>query len=159
MLWTGESHREKDEFCRDLVLRSFNLLELPVDILVPAALENQITRDNVDRIKAKIVVEGANGPTTPDADQALFEKGIMLVPDILANAGGVTTSYFEWVQDLQYLFWNVEEVNSRLKLIMDTAFDKVAEGAAKKKVDMRTAANMIAIKDVAMAMELRGVYP
>jgi len=140
-------------------LTNEELLEFDCDILVPAALENQITKANADRIKAKIIVEGANGPTTPDADQILFERGTMLVPDILANAGGVTASYFEWVQDLQYLFWTTEEVNGRLKQIMDNAFDQVSAGAAKKKTDMRTAADMIAISEVAKAMELRGTFP
>ncbi|QLH75704.1 MAG: Glu/Leu/Phe/Val dehydrogenase [Methanomassiliicoccales archaeon] len=135
------------------------LLELDCDLLVPAALENQITRANADRIKARMIVEGANGPTTPDADAILFEREIMLVPDILANAGGVTASYFEWVQDLQYLFWTVEEVNGRLKQIMDASFDKILELSRQKKVDMRTAANIIAIKDVARAIELRGLFP
>ncbi len=135
------------------------LLELECDILVPAALENQITKANVDRIKASIVVEGANGPTTPEADEVLWQRGVMLVPDILANAGGVTASYFEWVQDLQYFFWTTEEVKQRLKTIMDDSFERVHTAAQKAKVDMRTGANMLAIKEVARAIELRGLFP
>jgi glutamate dehydrogenase (NAD(P)+) len=135
------------------------LLELDCDILVPAALENQITHSNADKIKAQIVVEGANGPTTPDADGILMERGIMLVPDILANAGGVTASYFEWVQDLQYFFWTGEEVRERLRQIMIGSFQKVYDLATTNKVDMRTGANMLAIKEVSRAIELRGIYP
>ncbi len=135
------------------------LLELECDILVPAALESQITKANVERIKASIVVEGANGPTTPEADEVLWQRGVMLVPDILANAGGVTASYFEWVQDLQYFFWTTEEVKQRLKTIMDDSFERVHTAAQKAKVDMRTGANMLAIKEVARAIELRGLFP
>jgi len=135
------------------------LLELECDILVPAALENQITHLNADKIRAGIVVEGANGPTTPEADIILQEKGIMLVPDILANAGGVTASYFEWVQDLQYFFWTWEETKDRLRTIMDNSFGLVYDISKKNKVDMRTGANMLAIKEVSKAIELRGIFP
>jgi glutamate dehydrogenase (NAD(P)+) len=135
------------------------LLELDCDILIPAALENVITGKNANVIKAKVVVEGANGPTTPDADEVLFRKGIMLVPDILANAGGVTTSYFEWVQDLQYFFWTTEEVNQRLHKIMSAAFERVYGLSVANWIDMRTAANMIAIGEVAKAMKMRGLVP
>jgi glutamate dehydrogenase (NAD(P)+) len=135
------------------------LLELECDILIPAALENVITAENADKIHAKIVVEGANGPTTPDADEILFRRSIMLVPDILANAGGVTASYFEWVQDLQYFFWTAEEVNQRLHKIMSAAFERVYGLSVANWIDMRTAANMIAIGEVAKAMQLRGLVP
>lgn len=135
------------------------LLELPVDVLVPAALENQITDRNADKIKAKLVVEGANGPTTPDADALLWEKGIFLIPDILANAGGVVVSYFEWVQDLQSFFWSEDEVNNRLHQIMTRGFDEVYAMAKERNLDMRTAAMAIAVKRVADATRTRGIYP
>lgn len=135
------------------------LLELDCDLLIPAALENVITEKNAKNIRAKIVVEGANGPTTPEADEILFKGGVMLVPDILANAGGVTVSYFEWVQDLQYFFWNAEEVKERLRSIMTGAFNRVYGVSSANWIDMRTAANMIAIGEVAKAMQLRGVVP
>jgi glutamate dehydrogenase (NAD(P)+) len=135
------------------------LIELDCDILVPAALENVITAENASKIKAKIVVEGANGPTTPDADTVLFKNGIILVPDILANAGGVTVSYFEWVQDLQFFFWTIEQINERLKDVMTSSFRRVYNLAQANKTDLRTAAYMVALREVARAFELRGIYP
>ena len=135
------------------------LLELDCDILVPAAIENQITRKNAPRIKAKIIVEGANGPTTPEADEILNEKGIFIVPDILANAGGVTVSYFEWVQNLQELIWSEEEVLDRLKRIMQRGFKEVLEISLSKKIPMRIAALVLGIGRVAEATRLRGIYP
>jgi glutamate dehydrogenase (NAD(P)+) len=135
------------------------LLELQCDFLVPAALENVINDKNADRIAAKIVVEGANGPTTPKADEVLLQKKIMVVPDILSNAGGVTVSYFEWVQDLQFFFWTLDEVNERLRQVMTSAYGKVRTLADHKEVDMRTAADMIAMGDVARAVQLRGIFP
>jgi glutamate dehydrogenase (NAD(P)+) len=135
------------------------LLEVDCDILVPAALENQITRHNAPRIKAKIVAEAANGPTTPEADEILYQRGIFLIPDILCNAGGVTVSYFEWVQDMQSFFWTEDRINESLKTIMDQAFTSVHEMSARAEVHMRTAAYMVAVNRVAEATTLRGLYP
>lgn len=135
------------------------LLELDCEVLVPAALENEITRENADRIKARVISEGANGPTTPEADAILFDKGIFVIPDILANAGGVTVSYFEWVQGLQSFFWTEEEVNKNLEKIMVKAFQDVLTISQQKKVDMRIAAYILAIDRVATATLLRGIYP
>lgn len=135
------------------------LLELDCDILVPAAIENQITKENASRIKAKIISEGANGPTTPEADEILNDKGIFIVPDILANAGGVTVSYFEWVQNLQELIWSEEEVLDRLARIMQRSFREVLEISQSRKIPMRTAALVLGIGRVAEAMRLRGIYP
>jgi glutamate dehydrogenase (NAD(P)+) len=135
------------------------VLEVECDVLIPAALENQITLENAYRVKAKIIAEAANGPTTPGADRILYEKGIMVIPDILANAGGVTVSYFEWVQDLQELFWEVEEVNRKLEKIMGKAFDAVYSTAKQYKVDMRIGAYILAVDRVAKATESRGIWP
>jgi glutamate dehydrogenase (NAD(P)+) len=135
------------------------LLELECTVLVPAAMEGVIVGGNADRIRASIVAEGANGPTLPEADRVLFERGIMLIPDILANAGGVTASYFEWVQDLQFYFWSVTEVNERLNRIMTTAFNRVHSHSAERKVDLRTGAYLLAVREVVNAIEMRGIYP
>ncbi len=135
------------------------LLELPCDILVPAALEGVITKENAPRIKARIMAEAANGPTTPEADPILFANNVFVIPDILANAGGVTVSYFEWVQNLEMLHWSEDDVNQRLRDIMMRSFQEVREIAAKERVDMRTAAYILAVGRVAEATLLRGVYP
>ena len=135
------------------------LLELEVDILVPAAIENQITGENARNIRAKIIVEGANGPTNPEADRILYDRGIYMVPDILANAGGVIVSYFEWVQDLQHFFWQENEVNNRMEQILLKAYTDVAAMARAEKVDMRTAAYLIGVQRVADASSIRGIYP
>jgi glutamate dehydrogenase/leucine dehydrogenase len=135
------------------------LLELDCDILIPAALENQVTEANAPRIRAKIVAEGANGPVTPAADRILYEKQIFLIPDVLCNAGGVTVSYFEWVQDLQGLFWDEAQVNQQLERIIKRAFQEVNDVATTQKTDRRTAAYMLAVKRVAEATRVRGLFP
>ena len=135
------------------------VLELPCEILIPAALENQITMQNAERVQARIVAEAANGPTTPDADLVLHNRGIMVIPDVLANAGGVTVSYFEWVQDLQELFWDEDDVNRRLERVMVKAFADVHATATKHNVEMRTGAYILAIERVANAMRTRGIWP
>jgi len=135
------------------------LLAMPADILAPCALENQITGENAGAVKAKIIVEGANGPTTPEADEILAKAGVVVVPDILANAGGVTVSYFEWVQDLQANFWDEEDVNRSLDRLMMRSFQDVSDVAAREKCDLRTAAQILAISRVAKAATLRGIYP
>lgn len=135
------------------------LLERDCDVLVPAALENVITAENAPRIKAKIVAEAANGPTTPQADRILYDRGIMVLPDILANAGGVTVSYFEWVQDLQENFWEEAEINARLHRIMTHAFRETHAAATRMSVDMRRGAYALAVSRVADATKLRGLYP
>ena len=134
-------------------------MELECDILVPSALGNQITTENASRLRCRMVVEGANGPTTPEADTVLYDRGIFLVPDILANAGGVTVSYFEWVQNLQELLWSEEEVSDRLQRIMSKAFGETLEISMKEKVHMRTAAYILGVGRVAKAVQLRGIYP
>ncbi len=135
------------------------LLELECEVLVPAALENQITLENASRIRAKIVAEAANGPTTPGADEVLYKNGIFLIPDILTNAGGVTVSYFEWVQSLQSFFWEEEQVNQHLEKVMTRAFREVLAIAGKYNVHMRTAAYILAVGRVAEATRIRGIYP
>lgn len=135
------------------------LLTEDVDILIPAALEGAITGRNAGAIRAQLVAEGANGPTTPEADAILFERDITVIPDILCNAGGVTVSYFEWVQSLQHFFWSLEEVKERLENVMVRAFQGVWETATTEKVDLRTAAYMAAMRKVADAYQVRGIYP
>ncbi len=136
-----------------------DVLEVECDVLIPAALENQITEDNVDRIKTRIVAEAANGPTTPAADRILHEKNVFLIPDILANAGGVTVSYFEWVQDLQQFFWSESDINMKLREIMVKAFGEVRDMSQKHQVNMRTGAYMLAVQRVADAIMIRGIFP
>ncbi|MFQ5949528.1 MAG: Glu/Leu/Phe/Val dehydrogenase [Nitrospiria bacterium] len=135
------------------------LLELPCDVLVPAAISGQITEENAERISCKILVEAANGPTTPIADKILQDRGLFLIPDILANAGGVTVSYFEWVQGLQNFFWKGEEINKKLRDIVTSAFQTVLHLSQSEKVDMRMAALMQAIKKIAEAKSARGLFP
>lgn len=140
-------------------LSNTELLELPCDVLVPAAISAQITHENARKIKAKLLVEGANGPCTPDADHILQDMGVFLVPDILANAGGVVVSYFEWVQDLQNFFWEENQVNERLSKIMRSAYANVEQTMRLHKTDMRTAALIIGVKRVADATIKRGIFP
>jgi glutamate dehydrogenase (NAD(P)+) len=135
------------------------LLELPCDILLPAAMENQIGEDNAPRIRARVIVEGANGPTSPEADDILYDRGITLLPDIFANAGGVTVSYFEWVQALQAFPWTEQQVNERLKQIMSDSFNAVYETSKQHRVNMRTGAMVYAVTRVADFTRLRGIYP
>ena len=135
------------------------LLALDCDMLFPSAISAQITGENAGNIKAKLVVEGANGPTTPDADHILSDRGIMVVPDVLANAGGVVVSYFEWVQDLQNFFWEEDEVNKKLERIMKHSFAQVYATMQQHKTDMRTAAYIIGVKRVADATVMRGIFP
>lgn len=132
------------------------LLELPVTVLAPCALEDQITKDNADKIQARIVAEGANGPTTPEANDILHERGVLVIPDILANAGGVTVSYFEWVQNMYGYYWTEKEVHDRLQRLMVDAFAEVYDRSGSYKTDMRTAAYIIALERLAEAMRLRG---
>lgn len=135
------------------------LLALPVDFLIPAAMEGQLTRFNADAVQARFVIEGANGPTTPAADEILNEKGILVVPDILANAGGVTVSYFEWVQDLQFYFWDENEVNQRLHRILTRAYREVMAEAQGRKLPMRDAAMTLGVSRVVESTQIRGIYP
>ena len=136
-----------------------DVLEVPCEILVPSALEGQITERNAGRVKARLIVEGANGPTTPEADAILQDRKVLVVPDILANAGGVTVSYFEWVQDLQSFFWSEEEINERLERIMVRSFREVLAVSQERQVEMRTAALVKAVQRVADALMTRGIYP
>ncbi len=157
----GHAAREKTlrGFAGGQTITNAELLELECDVLIPAAVANQLTQLNAGRIRARIIAEAANGPTTPDADRIFSERGIVVLPDILANAGGVTVSYFEWVQDLQSYFWTEEIVNSNLRKIMEAAFDRVWEGSRKDKCDLRTAALMTGIRTIGNSAELRGLYP
>ena len=135
------------------------LLELPVTVLVPAALENQINGSNADKIRAKLIVEAANGPTAAEADPILNDKGVVIVPDILSNAGGVVVSYFEWVQNIQSVSWTEEEVNAKLERIMNNSFDAVYNIAQEKKVPLRTGAYLIAVDRVVKAKKARAIWP
>ena len=154
----AQQHDTVDGFPGADPLNCENLFKLDVDVLIPAALENQITMDNAPAIRAKVIIEGANGPTTPDANRHLHDRGVFIVPDILANSSGVTTSYFEWVQDRYGYFWTEKEVNERLEAKMCEAFGAVLQTSLKYKVDMRTAAYIVAINRVAIVTRMRGMY-
>jgi glutamate dehydrogenase (NAD(P)+) len=135
------------------------VLEVPCDILIPAATENQLTGHNAPNVQARLIAEAANGPTTPEADRIFFERGVRVIPDILANAAGVTVSYFEWVQDLQSFFWTSDQIAEKLSHVMTQAYGEVSTLAERERCDMRLAAYMLAISRVANATQLRGVYP
>jgi glutamate dehydrogenase (NAD(P)+) len=158
MIEYSKQHKTIDGFPGGDPIENDQLFSLDVDVLVPAALENQITEENASVIKAKIVAEGANGPTTPEAHRQLHERGVFVIPDILANAGGVTTSYFEWVQDRHGYFWEEQEVNKRLEAKMMEAFHDVLQTSIRYKTDMRTAAYIVAISRVATVTKMRGMY-
>jgi glutamate dehydrogenase (NAD(P)+) len=158
MLDYAKQHKTIDGFPGGEPIDNEQLFALDVEVLVPAALENQITLDNAAMIRARVVAEGANGPTTPEAHKHLHERGIFVIPDILANAGGVTTSYFEWVQDRHGYFWEEDEVNRRLEAKMVEAFDDVLKTSMKYKTDLRTAAYIVAISRVATVTKMRGMY-
>jgi glutamate dehydrogenase (NAD(P)+) len=160
MAYTATSrHHQLAGYKNAQPITNAELLALDCDVLAPCALENQITEENANDVKAYLIVEGANGPTTPEADDILFAKGVEIIPDILANAGGVTVSYFEWVQGLQSFFWDVEEVNRQLRRVLIKAYDDVVRNRDIHKVDMRTAAQITAIKRVGDATKTRGIYP
>jgi glutamate dehydrogenase (NAD(P)+) len=151
-------HRSIQGYVKGQAIDNKTLLELPCDILIPAATEDQITVSNANNIKARLICEGANGPTTLDADRILEQKGITVIPDILANAGGVTVSYFEWVQDRMGYFWREDVVNERLQDVLVASFGEVASYVKKFKVNFRTAAYMLGIQRVVDTIKTRGVY-
>ncbi len=146
-------------FPGSVAVSNAELLELPCEFLIPAAIEGQITAENAPRVQARVIVEGANGPTTPEADLILGERGVLVVPDILANAGGVIVSYFEWVQDIQSYFWSAEEINAHLERLLETSYKKVAALSVSHRVSLRTGALIFAVKRVADAVVTRGIYP
>jgi len=158
--WTQQGNFLKDyKIDKNKLITNTELLATKCDILVPAALENQITLENVNDIKCKIILEGANGPTTPEADRILFDKGIHVIPDILANAGGVCVSYFEYVQDIRAYFWDLDRINRELKRIMIEAFEDVYNIHKERNIPLRTAAYIIAVSRIAKAFDLRGIFP
>jgi glutamate dehydrogenase (NAD(P)+) len=155
----SQEHGSIAGFPGSTAVSNAELLELECDVLVPAAVEGQIRADNAGQLRCKILAEGANGPTTPDADAILRERGITVIPDILCNAGGVIVSYFEWVQDLQQFFWAEDEVNERLRRILGRAFDALWERAETGEQTLRDAAMDLAVQRVAEALTVRGLYP
>ena len=158
--WTRSGNYLKDyQDDRYKLISNDDLLTTECDILIPAALENQITGANVDDVKCKIILEGANGPTTPEADNVLFNKGIHVIPDILANSGGVCVSYFEYVQDIRAYFWDLERINKELNRIILEAFEEVYLVYKERNISLRTAAYIIAVSRIARAIELRGIFP
>jgi glutamate dehydrogenase (NAD(P)+) len=159
LAWSLEGSRFLRDWPGGLHTSRTEILEVPCDVLVPAALERQIDADRAARLTCELVVEAANGPTTPEADEILAARGITVVPDILANAGGVTVSYFEWVQDQQKFFWDADEVSSRMRQLMHAAFDRVIDAAERLDVSWRTAALTVAVERVAEAARMRSLYP
>lgn len=158
--WTREGNYLKDYTDKRYeLITNDELLTIDCDVLIPAALENQITHKNANNIKCKIILEGANGPVTPKADRMLFEKGILILPDILANSGGVCVSYFEYVQDIRAYFWELDRINKELKKIILRAFEEVYEVSKERNITLRTAAYVIAVTRIAKAIELRGIFP
>ena len=156
--WVYRQRKPLPEYPEGERTSSQEILFRPCEVLVPAAVENQITSENAHRIDCKVLCEGANGPTTAYADAILQDKDVFVLPDILANAGGVTVSYFEWVQDRQGMFWREGEVNQRLQDVMDRSFEEVVQLREAHNVTNRTAAYMLAIRRVASALRLRGIY-
>ncbi|MFX0027809.1 MAG: Glu/Leu/Phe/Val dehydrogenase [Candidatus Hermodarchaeota archaeon] len=158
--WTKKGNYLKD-YKEDNynIITNAELLATKCDILIPAALENQITKENANNINCKIILEGANGPTTPEADRILFEKGIPVIPDILANAGGVCVSYFEYVQDIQSYFWDLDRINKELKRILIEAFEDVYKISQERNIALRTAAYILSVSRIAKAYDLRGIFP
>jgi len=154
-----QAKRTVADFPEGEAITNADLLTLPCDILVPAAVERQITTTNAGKIQCRILAEGANGPTTPEADIILQQRGIFVIPDVLCNAGGVTVSYFEWVQDLQNYFWTETQINRRLKQVLIKAFREVYAEANRAQVDMRTAALMLGVGRVANGEHVRGLFP
>jgi len=152
-------HRSVAGFTGGEALPADAFWEVDCDIAIPAALEAQITRENAHRIKARMVIEGANGPTTPEADDILRDRNVLVLPDVIANAGGVTVSYFEWVQDFSSFFWDEEEINARLVRIMKAAFASIWQTASDHKVSLRTATFIVACTRILHSRELRGLYP
>ena len=152
-------NKEIADFDNVNTITNEELLALDCDVLIPAAIEGQITEHNANDIKAKIIVEGANGPTTPEADKILYDRDVFLIPDILANSGGVIISYFEWVQDLQFYFWKEREIQQRLREIMANIFNSVLSLSRERKIDMRTAAWMLGVSRISEAQKTRGLYP
>jgi len=158
--WTREGNYLKDYTDKRYeLITNDELLTIDCDVLIPAALENQITHKNANNIKCKIILEGANGPVTPKADRMLLEKGILVLPDILANSGGVCVSYFEYVQDIRAYFWELDRINKELKKIILRAFEEVFEVSKERNITLRTAAYVIAVTRIAKAIELRGIFP
>lgn len=158
--WTREGNYLKDYTDKRYeLITNDELLTIDCDVLIPAALENQITHKNANNIKCKIILEGANGPVTPKADRMLFEKEILVLPDILANSGGVCVSYFEYVQDIRAYFWELDRINKELKKIILRAFEEVYEVSKERNITLRTAAYVIAVTRIAKAIELRGIFP